>query len=239
MLPTITIGSLTISLYWTMFCVGVIAMGVLMVRRRKKLGLSLFGAIMTTVVTAVFGFVGAKLFAVLLNFEIARTQGLAAAGKTFIGALYMVPIGMLLFARLFKLTKKQMLDAVAPCMAVFVAFQRVGCFLHGCCGGLPVTVAGITLRWPTQMMESIGDFLVLGLLLQLEETHTFEGKRYAVFLGGYGIVRFAVDFLRDADRGLPGLTEGQLLSVPAILIGVVGLMIHRRNCNKQRKRGSR
>lgn len=218
MLPTITIGTWTISLYWTMFCVGVIAMGVLVIKRRNLYNISLFGAIMTTVLITIFGVVGAKLLGTLQNFESVLSNGMSVAGFSFFGAVYMVPLGLLLFATPLGTTKKQMLDAIAPCMAAIVAFMRVGCFLNGCCGGLEATVVGFTFHWPTHILESFGDFVVLGMILHLEEKHKFEGKLYAVFLGGYGILRFIVEFMRDTDKRLLGLGDGQWLALLAILI---------------------
>ena len=220
MLPTISIGTWTISLYWTMFWVGVLAMGVLLVKRRKLYSLSLIGAIAATALLTVFGVVGAKLLGALQNLQTVRAEGLSAAGLSFFGAVYLAPVGLMLFARPLGTTKKKMLDAIAPCMAAIVAFMRAGCFFNGCCGGTEVSLAGITFEWPVQIMESLGDFLVLGLILQLEESRKIEGKLYAVFLGGYGILRFFVEFLRDTEKRLLGLGDGQWLAILAILISI-------------------
>ena len=105
-------------------------------------------------------------------------------------------------------------------MAAIVAFMRVGCFLNGCCGGTEVSLAGFTFEWPVQVIESLGDFLVLGLILHLEESCKIPGKLYAVFLGGYGILRFFVEFLRDTEKRLLGLGDGQWLAILAILISI-------------------
>lgn len=223
MLPAISIGELTISLYWTMFYVGVIAMGVLVVKRRKLYHISLPGAIIITILITIFGVVGAKLLGALQNLESVRSNGMSSAGFSFFGAVYMVPLGLMLFATLLGTTKQQMLDTIAPCMAAIVAFMRVGCFLNGCCGGLETTVAGFTFHWPTQIIESFGDFAVLGMILHWEEKHKFEGKLYAIFLGGYGILRFIVEFMRDTDKRLLGLGDGQWLALLAILICMIAL----------------
>jgi len=95
--------------------------------------------------------------------------------------------------------------------------------LNGCCGGNIVTIAGSSFQWPTQMIEGIGDFIVLDLILRLEKAHKCEGKLYAVFLGGYGILRFFVEFMRDTDKRLLGLGDGQWLAVLAMLISVFAL----------------
>ena len=70
----------------------------------------------------------------------------------------------------------------------------MGCFLNGCCGGW-TTAAGYT--WPTQAVESIGDFLILFYLLRREE----KGDRYLYprFMALYGALRFVVEFFRKAE----------------------------------------
>ena len=40
---------------------------------------------------------------------------------------------------------------------------------------------------------------------------------YPVFLGSYGVIRFAVEFLRDTEKNLAGLSAGQIWSLVAIV----------------------
>lgn len=223
MLPTITIGTWTISLYKTMLCVGILVMGVLLVKRRRLYSLSLTGALAATVLTTVFGLIGAKLLGFLQNLRAVLSVGMSAAGFSFSGALYVVPIGMMLLARQLGTTKKKILDAIAPCMAAIVAFLPVGCFLNGCCGGSEVELAGVIFQWPVQAIESFGSFLVLGLILHLEEERKLEGKLYAVFLAGYGVLNLFSEFLRDTEKRFLGLGDEQWLAVLAILISMLWL----------------
>lgn len=219
MFPTLVIGTINISLYWLMFWVGVVSMGYLLLRRRQRYDLSVFKAMLATALITVFGVVGAKMLGVVQNWSQVREEGLSAAGFSFFGAVYLVPVGLMLFAKPLGTSKTKILDAIAPCMASIVAFMRFGCYLNGCCGGTKAELLGYTFRWPTQAIESIGDFFVLAMILQLEEENRYNGKYYAVFLSGYGVLRFFVEFLRDTDKRIMGLGDGQLLAILAVAIG--------------------
>jgi phosphatidylglycerol:prolipoprotein diacylglycerol transferase len=99
-------------------------------------------------------------------------------------------------------------------------------------------VIGLCTRHPSQLYESLLEGLLLGaLLLWLawrRDAYKTPGLIAGTFFAGYGIARFVVEFVRQPDAqfisdGNPlglalemggyGLTMGQLLSLPMILIG--------------------
>ena len=220
MLPVIMIGTLRLSSYWLMFVVGVCSMGVLMIRRRKEYRLSIARAVLFTLVLAVCGVSGTKLLYLAENWKLMLERGsILGGGLSFFGAVFLIPILMPLVGRLMGLSAGQTLDACASCVASMIGFMRFGCFLNGCCGGWKANVCGIQFQWPTQAMESIGDFLILGILLQMEAQEVHPGRRYAVFMLDYGILRFFVEFLRDTPKGLLALGNGQWFALISIVIG--------------------
>jgi phosphatidylglycerol---prolipoprotein diacylglyceryl transferase len=100
-------------------------------------------------------------------------------------------------------------------------------------------VAGICARHPSQLYEAILEGLVLGaVLLWLAWRRGWlsrPGALMGVFLAGYGLARFAVEFVRQPDAnfvtadnpvglafhiGGYGLTMGQALSLPMIAVGL-------------------
>ena len=100
-------------------------------------------------------------------------------------------------------------------------------------------VVGVCARHPSQLYEAALEGLVLGaVLLWLGWRRGWfrtPGGLLGVFLAGYGLARFAVEFVRQPDvqfvsEGNPlglafhsggwGLTMGQLLSLPMIVVGV-------------------
>ena len=100
-------------------------------------------------------------------------------------------------------------------------------------------VGEICARHPSQLYEALLEGLLLGaVLLWLAFRRgalKMPGKIVGLFIGGYGAARFLVEFVRQPDAqfvspGNPlglawqiggyGLTMGQVLSIPMILIGV-------------------
>jgi phosphatidylglycerol:prolipoprotein diacylglycerol transferase len=100
-------------------------------------------------------------------------------------------------------------------------------------------VVGLCTRHPSQLYEALLEGLILGaLLLWLawrRNAYKTPGLIAGTFFAGYGFARFAVEFVRQPDAqfvsvGNPlglaieaggyGLTMGQILSVPMILLGI-------------------
>ena len=72
-------------------------------------------------------------------------------------------------------------------------------------------------------MEGFGDMLILFFLLCVEKKERFSGKSYPVFLISYGIMRFAIEFVRDTTKDWLGLSHGQWFSIVGIGIALVML----------------
>lgn len=100
-------------------------------------------------------------------------------------------------------------------------------------------IAGPCARHPSQLYEAVLEGLILGaLLLWLAWRRgwlRFPGRLTGLFIAGYGIARFLVEFVRQpdaqfVDAGNPlglalhlggyGLTMGQILSLPMIAAGL-------------------
>lgn len=90
-------------------------------------------------------------------------------------------------------------------------------------------------RHPSQLYQAALEGLVLGLVLWVYSRKP--RPRYAVsglFALGYGLFRFAVEFVREPDAHLgylafDWLTMGQLLSLPLVALGLFLLWLSRRS----------
>ncbi len=108
-------------------------------------------------------------------------------------------------------------------------------------------VAGLCARHPSQLYEALLEGLILGGLLVWMAWRRGALKREGLiggtFLAGYGIARFLVEFVRQPDaqfvsEGNPlglawhmggyGLTMGQILCLPMILVGAFLILRARR-----------
>lgn len=228
MLPSISIGSLAVSTYWTAMGLGAVSMGVIMLRQRKIYGLSSAKAILLAAVLLICGLSGTKLLYILENWQYTLENGVTPGGLSFFGAVFLVPLLMPLAGKLFGLRAGQTLDACAPCVASILAFTRFGCFLNGCCGGIPAQIGSVFFHWPTQMIESAGDFGIMLFLLARQADTRWHGRLYPAFLVTYGILRFALEFLRDTEKNWMGLGHGQWFAAVGIGIGFAWLRFSER-----------
>lgn len=118
---------------------------------------------------------------------------------------------------------------IAPAsIALAHAFGRMGCFFEGCCYGLP-TNAWYGIQFvtttekviPTNLFEAIFLFLLAGGLLFLAIKFR-SPYSVSIYLIGYGIWRFFIEFARGDYRGsfVPGLTPSQFWSILLVLLGI-------------------
>ncbi len=159
-------------------------------------------------------------------------------GMSFHGGLIGVTIAMLLLAKKWKLTQPLRLgDFIAPLVPIGLGAGRLGNFINGELWGRPTDVPwGMVFghvdnqpRHPSQLYEVLGEGILLFLLVWIfSKKPRPMGAVTGLFLLGYGVARSTVEFFRVPDNsnylGLSWLTEGQLLSIPMIIIGL-GLII--------------
>ena len=157
-------------------------------------------------------------------------------GMSFHGGLLGVMASMVWFAKTRQRPFFQVMDFVAPCVPTGLAAGRIGNFINGELWGrqadadLPWGMvfrgAGDFPRHPSQIYQ----FLLEGLLLFVvmwffARKDRPMGQVSAVFLMGYGSLRFIAEFFREPDAHLGllsmGLSMGQWLCVPMMLLGVI------------------
>ena len=81
------------------------------------------------------------------------------------------------------------------------------------------------------MYESFGYIILFIILYKLYQTsiREKEGRLFGYFLIGLFTIRFIVEFVKESQGGLeiflPGLSTGQWLSIPFIIIGIIFLIL--------------
>jgi phosphatidylglycerol:prolipoprotein diacylglycerol transferase len=161
-------------------------------------------------------------------------------GMSFHGGFLGVLLAMWLYGRKIGVGFWTLTDFIAPLVTIGLGAGRIGNFINGELWGkvtdVPwAVVVNGTPRHASQLYEAALEGLVLFILLW-----TFASKprpRMAVsglFLLGYGVFRFGVEFVRipDAHIGYMAwgwLTRGQLLTFPMIIGGVALLYLAYRN----------
>ena len=142
------------------------------------------------------------------------------------GFLAAVPVG-LWYARRKQLGAWRVADLGAPPIAFGLVFGRLGCFFNGCCygkhtdGPLAVSFPGRPDVHPTQLYEAAGALALYAVLyFVVRPRKRRHGQVFAALLVLYGVLRFALEFLRADDRGgLAGLSTSQWLGLPLVALG--------------------
>lgn len=175
-------------------------------------------------------------------------------GMSFHGGFLGVVIAAWAYARRNGIAPLRLADALAVAAPAGLLLGRIANFINAELWGRPTTApwgvifpgeaaqacataASPCARHPSQLYEAGLEGIVLGLvLLALVRGGGLRrpGLALGVFLAGYGLARFVVEFFRQADAqfvtpanpwghvlGGPvwGITMGQLLSLPMVLIG--------------------
>jgi phosphatidylglycerol:prolipoprotein diacylglycerol transferase len=158
-------------------------------------------------------------------------------GMSFHGGLIGVIVAMMLFARSHKLTFFQVSDFIAPLVPLGLAAGRIGNFINGELWGRAADPARVPWamvfpqagdsvpRHPSQLYEFGLEGIALFILLWWFSTKPRpRGAVSGLFLIGYGIARFSIEFTREPDNFLGllalGMSMGQWLSLPMVLIGI-------------------
>ncbi len=214
------IGNIKISLYWAAHILGILFMCIICTLRKDMCKLSTVKAIATGILLAILGFVGAKILFVIENIHyiLQNNVGIGWGGVSFFGTVFFMPLVIPVMGKLMKVDALAYLDFCTPAGIIMLASIRCGCFMAGCCHGITIWVASNPLIFPTQLMECTLDLFLLDYILKLERRHKFDNGRYIIFMGGYGIIRFFIEFLRDTPKTIWFLSNGQWFSVSCILI---------------------
>lgn len=122
-------------------------------------------------------------------------------------------------------------DCVAPSVALFHCFGRIGCFLSGCCYGVEseygftfthsiVESANGVTRLPVQLYESAFELVLFVVLWQLLRKGLLKGRLLLVYLLTYSVGRFVLEFWRGDDyRGFVlGLSTSQFISIGVFIV---------------------
>jgi len=154
-------------------------------------------------------------------------------GMSFHGGLLGVMLAMVFAARRHRIDWLRLMDFVAPLVPLGIAAGRLGNFINGELWGRPTDLpwgmvfrgAGELPRHPSQLYQFALEGLTLfALLWWFSAKPRPRGQVSALFLLGYGALRFIAEFGREPDAFLGylalGMTMGQWLCVPMIVGGI-------------------
>jgi phosphatidylglycerol---prolipoprotein diacylglyceryl transferase len=157
-------------------------------------------------------------------------------GMSFHGGMLGVILSQVWFAYSRGKPFWQVMDFIAPCVPPGLAAGRVGNFINGELWGRPADASlpwamifpqsgSMVPRHPSQVYQFLLEGLLLFVVLWLyARKERKPGQVAAVFLIGYGVLRFTAEYFREPDSFLGllslGLSMGQWLCIPMIVFGI-------------------
>jgi len=262
--PTLfEIGGFPVGAYGVALCVS-FAVGIWIARKRAIAhGLDGDRVLDAGILILVTSLVGARFFFVVTNPEqfrppaggwsdvfdpFSRSGLLGMAGFSMMGGVVLSTASALAYFAWRKLPVLEYADVLAPSVCLGEGITRLGCFLNGCCFGLPcdlpwavrfppgsqpAAALGAVSIHPAQLYASLAGFLgfvILSALLRRKDFHGAVFFGLLVFAPGY---RIALDFIRyqnpgeiliqsNALGGLFQVTASQAISAAAVVLAIAG-----------------
>lgn len=224
-----------VAYYGLMIVVGILAGAVVGYVQVKRFRLDMNDLILISALSGLFGIIGAKLLYLIVTIpktDFSKFQGFSDIGNwmrggfVFLGGVIGMLLALCFCAKKLHIPMQPYVQACMACFPIGHGFGRIGCYLVGCCYGVPydgpfaviytssaIAPNGVPL-FPVQLAEALLEFVIGGVLL-IFSRKLRGNSAVLVYLIVYAVVRFALEFLRydSARGGVGGISTSQLLSV--------------------------
>ena len=244
-----TIGPFSARWYGIAYILGFICAAFVIYKVGKHWKLKFdFDSICVILICAMVGvIIGGRLGYVLFyNFEMYAANPLEIfnffhGGMSFHGGFVGALLAGIVAAKIIKMPYLTLVDLAVIGVPLGLIFGRVANFINGELWGAPTGlpwgvifggIAGMEPRHPSQLYEALLEGVLLFIVLFALARKTPprpRGTFFGVFMLGYGICRFLIEFVRQPDAQLGylwggWLTMGQVLSLPLVIAGVALLV---------------
>ena len=247
--PYIKFLGITIPTYGLCMACAVVLVMLLAIRSAKYKGICLEDVVIVGALSIGFALGGAKLLYVAVTYsweEICTLvqQGnyefLSGSGLVFLGGLLAGMVGAILGSHI---TGRQLYEyegSVVPYIPLGHSVGRLGCFLAGCCYGVPYNgpcaihyVEDDTGYFPIQLVELFYNLVTCVILCKLAKRKTQKYALLEIYLCLYSLGRFALEFFRgDIERGV----FYKLSTAQWICIGLIAMLTARQIIKKGLKK---
>ena len=247
------IGPFALRAYGLMLALSFFIGLALIVREARRQGVNPEKASNFAFLLIAFGVLGARLGYVIyhpaefadhpLNVinPFASGEQFGIAGLNLQGGMLLAFVAGWIYVRRSRISFPAMLDTVVPAVGFGIFLTRIGCFLNGCCFGIPSSVPwavtfpsgspaysflGSTAVHPAQLYSSAYGLALFFLLRWINGRPHRVGVTTAVFFMTEAVFRFLIEFVRYYETemwfelGSLKMTYNQLVAVGLFLIGI-------------------
>ncbi|KPJ61347.1 MAG: hypothetical protein AMJ46_01155 [Latescibacteria bacterium DG_63] len=251
----VRIGGLRLTFYGLALTVSFLLGTHLAIRRAKKSEVPEDLVVWLALVILLLAVAGSRTLYVVTHWEefrggFASVFKLWGGGLTMYGGVVAAIVGGIAFIRSRGYPVWSVADTIAPSLALGEGITRIGCFMNGCCFGVPTglpwavvfpedsfaaAVFGMAAIHPSQLYSSALAFVVLAFLLWLDRRKRFEGQLFWSYVLTSAAARFLVDFTRyygDGDYlgqlGFLNFNNNQLIALGLMLTSLIMMRTLRR-----------
>lgn len=247
MYPVIHIFNFDLESYLVLYLIAFIVATFLLKHELKRHNYPSYLYATLMVVGLITGIIGSKIYYLFVTWNefILSPYGIifSVAGSGWYGGFILGVISIVLTLKIKKLPVLKTLDVLIPIVPIGQAIGRIGCFLAGCCHGIPSDVPwALSLQnglyptyvkvHPTQFYEMFIYLCVFILLWKLRKKEMKHGLKFSLYLILAGFGRFIVEFYRLNPKTLFLLTVPQIIAILSIMLGTfIILNVKRKDAN--------
>jgi len=231
-----------IPVYFAIYMLAFLGAILLTSHRARRFGLSPVTAIDSGIVIFIGGFLGARLFHVLVEYPKYYLENplkvlmFWQGGFVMYGGLIFGAVSIYSFIKWKRQDFREWADLLAPSLLLGIGIGRMACLSAGCCYGKttdlwwgivftdPHAAAPLHISLhPTQMLESLFGFFMCGVFLLIwDRSKKFPGFATPLAYLAYATFRFFNEFLRDdPERGFwfkGAVSTSQVIALISVFI---------------------
>lgn len=239
------IGDFPVRAYGLMIDLGIVggvALAWYLARKRGKYADDVLNA---SVYAVLGGLLGARLWEVIFDWgyysgHLAQIPAIWEGGLSVQGGAAGGLLAVILYTRVRRIPFWEFGDIMAPGLLLGQAVGRVGCYLNGCCYGVPTdsawgvvfphgtdayTAYGAQSLLPVMLFEAAWDVAIMALLLYLFSRKPFHGFLVTLYFALYAVGRIAFEFYRTDSLIVWGLKAAQATSLATLLAALAFMFI--------------
>ncbi|NLA86156.1 MAG: prolipoprotein diacylglyceryl transferase [Clostridiales bacterium] len=224
------------------FCLG----GVLAYRNAKKFGIKSNDLTDLFLILVPVSIVGARLYYVIFTWSMYKDNlleifNIRHGGLAIYGGVISALITAFIFARKRKINLLDLLDLLAPYLALGQAIGRWGNFFnqeaYGAATNLPWrmqiydqnSMSYISVH-PTFLYESLWNFALFAFLIWFRKSRKLSGEVLTLYLAIYGLGRCWIEGLRTDSLYLGAIRVSQLVAGVCFIAFVIAFILRRIRC---------
>lgn len=236
------IGGFAIPTYGAILALSFLFSVYLLRKEAARLGLDPQQVADAAIISLLVGLIGSKLLLILVDLPYylenpAKLWGTIRSAGVMYGGVIAGALAVIWYVRRKGLPLWDTMDVMSPFCALGVGLGRLGCFMVGCCYGMPhdgplavifpdhpycEAPAGVGL-FPIQLVSFAAGVALFGVLLAMLRKRRFSGQIVAAYFVLYSIIRGVIEFFRgDTVRGLwfgETISTSQIIALVGLLLG--------------------